>query len=481
MNIYLSTPTPDFAKEIADIVSVFFGEAALLPGPPQPEGLHILHTESVQGTQRHCAVQLHGAIEGQWQNVETILPEALAEKRLHKRQVKLAVYYALKQATGRQAPWGALTGIRPTRLLYAAMAEGVSPEEAGLLMQQTFDVTAPKAQLLVQVARLQQALPQAQAQQVDVYIGIPFCATRCRYCSFISAQVGDGRLLQPYVKALITEIEALQRLIAALGFAVRAFYMGGGTPTALPAPLLQQVLQACAPLVAAAGEATVEAGRPDTIDADKLRIIHASGARRISINPQTIHETTLRLIGRRHTQADTQRAYALARQAGFDHINMDLIAGLPGENERMFADTLAWAQNIAPQSLTVHTLCIKRSSDMYRWQDLLPPGSMAAQMTDMGAQAAQQMGMRPYYLYRQKHMAGNLENVGYALPGYECLYNIDAMEDSLSILAAGAGAISKRVWPGRSRIVRAPNVKEIDDYIARVDEMIARKTALWDV
>ncbi len=229
-----------------------------------------------------------------------------------------------------------------------------------------------------------------------------------------------------------------------------------------------------------AWEVTVEAGRPDTIDDEKLKVIREHGATRISINPQTRHDETLRLIGRRHTSAQTEEAYALARKAGFRHINMDLIAGLPGENLEMFLETLVWSRDLQPESLTVHTLSIKRSSLLHLWEARLPDGGMVADMVDAARAEAAQRGMRPYYLYRQKHMAGNLENVGYALPGHECLYNVDMMEETGHVLAVGAGAISKRVDPRIGRIERAPNVSEVSQYIERTEEMLERKRALWE-
>ena len=243
--------------------------------------------------------------------------------------------------------------------------------------------------------------------------------------------------------------------------------------------MLDRVLRAAQPFIQKAREVTVEAGRPDTIDEEKLAVIYENGGSRISVNPQTMHDETLRRIGRRHTTAQTERAYALARAAGFSHINMDLIAGLPGENLDMFLDTLRWSRGLAPESLTVHTLCIKRSSLLHLWEAELPDGGMVERMVDAGRREAAARGMRPYYLYRQKHMAGNLENVGYALPGHECLYNVDMMEETGHVLAVGAGAISKRVDPRIGRIERAPNVSEIGHYIARTDEMLERKRALW--
>lgn len=465
-------------KEMADVAAIFFGHITL-QGRAEEAGLQVLHTERVIVNERFIQLRLDGLYQTEVNFSQSILLDPVADKRMHKRQVKTALYQALKESTGMQPPWGSLTGIRPTRLVYEAMAQGEKLEAALLTLQKNFDVTPQKAELLGQVIRSQESLPKALEQEIDVYIGIPFCESRCRYCSFISAEVGKGDKLAPYVDALTFEIHAINRLIAARGLKVRAFYMGGGTPTALSAELLDRVLTAAQPILTASRETTVEAGRPDSITRERMLVLKDHQIKRISINPQTMHDESLQLIGRNHTKVQTEHAYALAESLGFDHINMDLIAGLPGETLNMFKKTLDWAKKLSPQSLTVHSLCIKRSSDMHRWQDCLPNAKAAEEMVNMAYEAALLMGMQPYYLYRQKHMAGNLENVGYALPGMACLYNVDTMEDTVSVLAMGAGGISKRVTAGREMVYRSPNVKEIDHYIRRVDELIERKIKLF--
>lgn len=475
MTVSVYTVTPRFVGDIADVLRVFYGGITLFVN--EAGGEHVLrHTQSEQNGERTCTVTLDGQTLDSTQSVCT---DTLLDKRLHKRQIKLLVYQLLKAQTGRTPPWGALTGIRPTHMLYEGLADGLTMDEAAQRVTRVFDVAPEKAALLQEIVQVQQALPISDDASVDVYIGIPFCVSRCAYCSFLSGEVGSGKQLPPYVDALEREISAVKRLMDEKGLRARAIYVGGGTPTALPAPLLARVLAAVRPWAETAVEFTVEAGRPDTIDAEKLRVIIDSGARRISVNPQTMHDETLVRIGRRHTTAQTEQAYAMARKIGFAHINMDLIAGLPGENADMFAQTLAWARQLAPESLTVHTLSIKRSSLLHLWEAQLPDGDMVARMVRMGAQCAHDMGMRAYYLYRQKYMAGNLENVGYALPGHACLYNVGMMEETDSVLAMGAGAVSKRVFREQNRIERAPNVSDIAHYLARVDEMAERKKTLW--
>lgn len=479
MRLWTSTPRADFAKEIYDVAGIFYPQVDIVPGPDEAE-LCVIHQETVEGTRRRSLLSLSGLVSAELRYEDAVLSDAVRDKRLCKRKLKVALYRLLKEHSGIQPPWGALTGIRPTRLVYEGMSGGLSLEEALVEVGEYYDLTAGKTDLLGRIVSAQQTLTQPGENDVDIYIGIPFCESRCRYCSFISAQVGSGALLEPYVKALASEIAAVIRLVREKGLQPRAFYMGGGTPTALSADQLDRVLTAASPLIAACREATVEAGRPDSVTQERLLVLQKHGIGRISVNPQTIHDQTLELIGRRHSHLQTQRAFELARSLGFDHINMDLIGGLPGETPQMFSQTLDWVKKCAPESLTVHTLCVKRSSDMHRWQDSLPSGAAVEKMVDMGLEAALEMGMRPYYLYRQKHMAGNLENVGYALPGRECLYNVDTMEDTLSVLAMGAGGISKLVTQNRDLVRRAPNVKEISQYIDRVDEMSRRKAELWE-
>lgn len=403
----------------------------------------------------------------------------LHRKRAARRLCKQTLYDLCRTETGVHPPWGSLTGVRPTHLIYEALEEGWSLNEAALRVQERFDVTAEKAALLAEVVRVQQRMRQPDDGWTDVYIGIPFCTTRCAYCSFSSGEVGDGRLVEPYLQALLQEMTATAQLMQEAGKALRAVYVGGGTPTALNEQQLQRLLAHIRMCFPGACEYTVEAGRPDTITLGKLKAIQAAGVQRISINPQTMNDRTLQVIGRAHTAQQVLDAYAMAREAGIRHINMDVIAGLPGETTEDFARTLAAAELLRPESLTVHTLAIKRSSRMHLENAPLPSDEMAAEMVRLGRAAAGRMGMEAYYLYRQKHMAGQQENVGYAIPGHACQYNVDMMEETTHILAVGAGGISKRVYPEEGRIGRAPNVSNIALYIQRVDEMVQRKRQLF--
>ncbi len=413
----------------------------------------------------------------------------LHRKRAARRLCKQTLYDLCRQVSGIHPPWGSLTGVRPTHLMLEALAEGLEPERAEERLIGDFDVTPEKAKLLSRIAMTQREMPPPGDEWIDVYVGIPFCTTRCAYCSFSSGELGDGRLTEPYLAALEKEMRAGADILREAGKRLRAVYVGGGTPTALPEEAFARMTENLIHIFPGALEYTIEAGRPDTLSRAKLRTIREAGVRRISINPQTMNDRTLRVIGRAHTAEQVREAYALAREERIPHINMDVIAGLPGETEADFARTMEEAVRLAPESLTVHTLAIKRSSPWGERQtaarqgkgggEILPSGETAAEMVRLGGETAARMGMRPYYLYKQKYMAGNLENTGYALPGHECVYNVDIMEETSHILALGAGGISKRIYPEEGHIGRAPNVSHIETYLARTDEMIQRKRELF--
>ena len=405
--------------------------------------------------------------------------QALHRRRAARRLCKQTLYDLCRKTTGIHPPWGSMTGVRPTHLMLEALAEGLTPEDAIDRMVDRFDVLRPKAELLAEIALTQRKLPAPGDQWIDVYIGIPFCTTRCAYCSFSSGEIGNGRLVPPYMDALEKEIRGCAEILRRSGRTLRALYVGGGTPTALPEDNFRRLMDLIAECFPGALEYTVEAGRPDTITREKLRAVLDTGVRRISINPQTMNDRTLRVIGRAHTAAQVVDAYRLAREEGIPHINMDVIAGLPGENEEDFARTMEAARALRPESLTVHTLAIKRSSRMSLENAPLPDGEMTARMVAMGMETARSLGLVPYYMYRQKYMAGNLENTGYALPGHACLYNVDMMEETSHVLAMGAGGISKRIWPEEGHITRAPNVSNIEEYIRRTDEMLERKREIF--
>ena len=480
--IRVRTRTPEFISDIGDMLRLFLGDVQIVEAAPGEEADY-----------EHDIFEREGRIADCWSHgdlaheIEQPSPSGtpVELRRARKRQVKQALYELLKEMTGMQLPWGALTGIRPTRLLYEALDAGLSMDAARAHVMREFDVSADRAELLCEIAEMQRGVRTPEAGSFDLYIGIPFCKTRCSYCSFSSGEIGRNRkLVAPYTEALLREIELSAQLMREAGLQVRAAYMGGGTPTAIPCDDLERILAAAREAFPGAVEWTVEAGRPDTIDREKLEMLRRMEIGRISVNPQTFCDETLARIGRSHSGEDTVRAYELARELGFDDINMDLIAALPGETPEIFAATLEKVIALAPESVTVHSLAIKRSSKLHEQLHVSGAGHTqvsaegAAEMIAHARSRLTQAGWRPYYLYRQKYMAGNLENVGYARPGKACLYNIGNMEETASVLALGAGAISKWLFARDLRIERAANVKNIEEYTRRVEEMVQRKRDL---
>lgn len=391
-------------------------------------------------------------------------------------------YRTLAELTGRELPWGNLTGIRPTKLAYTMLEEGKTDGEIAHWLRQTHYVSREKCELSIEIARRERQLLSKIHYQggYSLYIGIPFCPSTCLYCSFTSYPIAAYReKVERYIDCVIREMEYVAQ--AYRGKILDTVYIGGGTPTTLEPEQLDRLLDGLKSLFdfSTVQEFTVEAGRADSITADKLEVLRRHGVSRISVNPQTMKQETLDIIGRKATVEQVAEAYGLAREAGFDNINMDLILGLPGEDEGDVRRTVDRVVDLAPDSLTVHSLAIKRASRLNQW--IQEHGIETLRNTDetmeIAAAGAKALDMHPYYLYRQKNMSGNFENVGYAREGKYGLYNILIMEEQQTIVALGAGSITKRVYLD-GRIERCENVKEVDLYLEKIDEMIERKRRL---
>ena len=389
----------------------------------------------------------------------------------------------LSRVTGKLLPYGSLTGIRPVKLAMQCIEDGLDKPGAIKQLVKITSMNEEKASLLYDIAVAERPLISIDPKSVHLYIGIPFCKTRCLYCSFTSYPVERNISLIPaFLDALEKEIIFVKKIVDENKLKIKSVYIGGGTPTALDDSNLNRVLQLVnESFDINSVEFTVEAGRPDTITYEKLNTMKINNVTRISINPQTMNASTLKAIGRNHTPEEVVEKFKMARDMGFDNINMDIIAGLPNEDENMFRHTLEWIERMAPESFTVHTMAIKRASILHEniescnhHYNLTPDKTVEAMIKD-ARQAAVNMGMRPYYLYRQKNILANLENTGYAKAGRECVYNIHTMEEVQSIIAMGPGSISKFVSPDGKKIKRTCNVKEIAQYIGRIDEMIERK------
>ncbi len=407
-----------------------------------------------------------------------------AERQQQKNQLKRLLYEVLSRDTGRQLPWGTLTGIRPTKIPMGLLEQGASEEETARYMQETYLTGPEKTALSIEIAKREMGL----LKQLDyengysLYVGIPFCPTTCLYCSFTSNPAGAWMpRMEEYLEAVFQEIDYVKE--AFRDKKLNTVYIGGGTPTTLTAGQLDRLLGRIEESFSLEHllEFTVEAGRPDSITAEKLEAVRRHRVSRISINPQTMKQETLKIIGRHHTVEDIVDVFHMARAMGFDNINMDLILGLPGEGAEDVRHTMEELKKLKPDNITVHSLAIKRASRLNQLWEQYEHMDMVNNQEQMKIteHAARELGMSPYYLYRQKNMAGNLENVGYALPGKAGIYNILIMEEKQSIVALGAGSITKAVYPG-GRIERADNVKDVNQYLQRIDEMIERKRRLFE-
>ncbi|MCF0150587.1 MAG: coproporphyrinogen dehydrogenase HemZ [Firmicutes bacterium] len=391
---------------------------------------------------------------------------------------KRLLYGFLKEQTGKDLDWGILTGVRPGKL-YNDLFRSLGREEAERRLRSDYYVSPEKLHLLSQVHFVQEELfMDRDPHAVGIYVGIPFCPTRCSYCSFTSNPIkGDAAIR--YLNALLTEIEAVACIMKEQGLYAESVYIGGGTPTSLIDSEFEKLLQAVASsfITEKTREFSVEAGRPDTITEAKLALIRKYGAGRISINPQSMKQHTLDLIGRSHTPEEILQAFGLAKQAGIPIINADLITGLPEEEPEDFKNTLDQVIALDPENITVHTLAVKKGSRLIESDEEYnyKHGQVVAQMLSYAEAALTKAGYKPYYLYRQKHMAGNFENVGWCKNGTPSIYNIRIMEDDQTIIAMGAGAMTKVFYPNENRLERVPNVSNYEIYIERIQEMIQRK------
>lgn len=446
-------------------------QAEMLPGKTNGVDMYLLVTKETIGISvyRNRMEEYH-------------FEEAIknTEKSAMRNLIKQLLYKCLSRLSGNIQPWGTLTGVRPAKIALELLEKGAEDNEIENRMQELYYCSKEKTKLSLMVAKKEYMLLKKVDYQnsYSVYIGIPFCPSTCLYCSFTSYSLErSGHLVEEYLKALYKEITFAGTCLKEKKLIT--VYLGGGTPTTLTAKQLDELLCHIKANLTMSHvlEFTVEAGRPDSITREKLLVLKNHGVSRISINPQTMNQETLDVIGRKHTVHEVREAFLLARECGHDNINMDLIIGLPGEEEKQVEYTLQGIKELKPDSLTVHTLALKRAArlntEKQEYQDV--HYGDAKKMLSLTQEFTKNQGYEPYYLYRQKNMAENLENTGYALKGKEGLYNILIMEDKQTILALGAGALSKFIFHQENRIERVENVKSLKDYIERIDEMIERK------
>lgn len=406
-----------------------------------------------------------------------------------KEDIKRLIFSSLKEITGDYYPWGILVGIRPSKIALKYLEEGKSEKEIIDLFAKKHLASEEKAKLCIKVAKKEQELVNKDEKSIAIYIGMAFCPTRCFYCSFTANPIGSNKkLVNPYLEALTYEIREMKKYVNERNLKIESVYFGGGTPTAVNneefEDIMKEIYNAFV-LDKEILEFTVECGRPDSITLEKLQTMRKYNTTRISINPQTMNDETLKMIGRGHTSKDVIDKFNLARNLGFDDINMDMIIGLPGEGIKEAEYTANEILKLRPDSLTVHGLSLKRASILYE-NFILKKGIQIKKqdelslMYEVSRNLAKSLNIESYYMYRQKNMVGNMENLGYSKEGKECLYNIQMIEDKQTIIALGADAVSKVVFLEENRIERFGNVKDIREYTSRIKEMVEEKIKLLD-
>lgn len=470
----------DFEYDVYSLVKAFYPQAQVgmyYEGEEAPGEDNEMILLVVYGSQEICLAIEKSQIKIYEKTVEVVYEE---DRKETKNVLKRLVYGALSEVTGKTLPWGNLTGIRPTKIPMKLLEEGWENTKIAEYMRDTYGVSKEKTALAITIANREKALLEDMDYEngYSLYVGIPFCPSICLYCSF------GSHPLERWVKRVDEYLDALCKELTFIRDAMgerklTTVYIGGGTPTTLEPEQLRRLLGHIEKTFdfTWVKEYTVEAGRPDSITRAKLEVLREFPVTRISVNPQTMNQKTLDLIGRKHTVEETAEIFSMARELGFENINMDLIIGLPGEGKEEVAHTLQEIERLHPDSLTVHSLSLKRATRLNLFKDQYEEMSFenSQEIMEMTQQCAQNLGMGPYYLYRQKNIAGNFENVGYAEVDKAGIYNILIMEEKQTILAAGAGASTKFVFDHGNRIERVENVKDVNNYILRIDEMLERK------
>ena len=470
--IRLYTNLPSISSELIDVLKLFVrsGSFEAVNDTSMAEIVHNFYQKD-----NHCVNVI--AFNGTNYQNEFDLPslcDDIEYKRLLKRYAKLCMYDICVKVLAVHMPWGALTGIRPTKLAWELLQNG---EDFKSVFSNLFDVSAKKIALVDQILDLQKKHRDTSDKDVDIYVGIPFCASRCSYCSFTGGEISKMQgFVVPYVNALSKEIKATLQLAKQGNYKIKNVYFGGGTPTALPLSDLENLIALFDDIEVK--EFTVEAGRPDTINKDTFKVFKSHGVDRVSINPQTFSQRVLDLVGRKHTIEEVFERYEWAKACDLI-VNMDFIAGLPTQSFEDFSNDVSTVLKLSPDNVTIHTLALKKGTLVKESTTSVLADGGVEKMVDFSYSKLTKFGYLPYYMYRQKYMADNLENIGYCKTGKECVYNIDMMEETTNILACGSNSISKRIFAKENRLERVAAQKDLPTYINAVDEIIEKKKELF--
>ena len=460
-----------------DLYAVEQLQLSLFPEGTEGEAISSLHRGNIWLT---ATAKI--TVDGKTATASRRLKAADETVRSRRRALQQSYYLAACQLLPHTPAWGALAGVRPTKITTKHLLEGGNARSADKLLKDVYFVTKERRQLAVDCSlSTAHAASLLDEKDVSLYVGIPFCPTRCAYCSFVSRTVGKRtELIEPYLQTLLKEIRHVGQLMANSGRCLRTIYIGGGTPSTLSRQQMDLLLDTIAASfdLRRLIEFTVEGGRPDTLNAEKLRAIASHSVDRMSINPQTMNDTVLKASARPHKAEDVLRAYREAEAAGFKAINMDLIAGLPQDTVESFRHSLDAVAALNPANITVHTLALKKDADLFQRRENLPTAEEVTQMVSYATETLTALGYKPYYLYRQKYMSGSFENVGWSRDGLDCLYNIYMMEEVHTIVSVGGGSISKVNLPD-GKLIRFPNPKFPEQYIEMIDTVLEKKNEMF--
>lgn len=480
----------DFKYEVAELIKLFTSDFQFVEN--KSFGMVLENNLLEYNNTLISTSKYYENYELRFESSENIKIDGLSEQELKKRtkeMIKRSMFNVLKKKFNTYVPWGILTGIRPVKIVHNLLDKGMSDEHIRQNLKENYLIMDEKIDLALEIAKRERPfIYPIDENKISLYIGIPFCPTRCYYCSFPANPLKQfGHLRMEYVQKLIEEVKGMAKILKDTNKEIETLYIGGGTPTALEKEELDILITALYKELdlSKIKEFTVEAGRPDSITRGKLEVLKKHNVSRISINPQTMNDETLKLIGRNHSVEDVKEKFNMARELGFKDINMDMIIGLPGEGYKEALNTAREIKKLKPDSLTVHGLSLKRGSRLYE-NFILKKGlgiknqDEITKMYNESKELSKELNLKPYYMYRQKNMVGNMENIGYAKEGKECIYNMQMIEDTQTIIALGADAVSKVVFKDENRIERFPNVKDVREYVNRIDEMIEGKIKLLD-